>query len=100
MRIHDVLGVPVTASQDEMQRAYRKKCMELHPDTNGGDPVKTERFKELQNLWSHIKDGVNPVTRHSSTSWSMQMPDGSVVTFTMTGFSSSDDSSDINIKFY
>jgi DnaJ family protein A protein 2 len=36
-KYYEVLGVSKGASQDEMQRAYRKAAIKNHPD-KGGDP--------------------------------------------------------------
>ncbi|MBR4314107.1 MAG: J domain-containing protein, partial [Lachnospiraceae bacterium] len=36
MNPYKVLGVEVTASVDECKKAYRKLCLQYHPD-NGGD---------------------------------------------------------------
>jgi DnaJ family protein A protein 2 len=41
---YDIIGIPQTASQDEIKKAYRKKVIKAHPD-KGGDP---EEFKKLQ----------------------------------------------------
>jgi molecular chaperone DnaJ len=42
-----VLGVPSTATQDEVKKAYRKLAKKYHPDANASDPKAAERFKEI-----------------------------------------------------
>ncbi|KAL7414505.1 X-domain of DnaJ-containing-domain-containing protein [Mrakia frigida] len=44
---YDVLGVPVTASTDEIKKAYRRLAIKLHPDKNRDDPDAEEKFKEI-----------------------------------------------------
>src|SRR5579862_5187139 len=44
---YTVLGVKNDASQDDIQKAYRKLAKKLHPDLNPGDKRAEERFKEV-----------------------------------------------------
>ena len=53
---YDVLGVSSTASEKEIQTAYRKLARELHPDANPGDTAAEERFKEVSAAYDVIGD--------------------------------------------
>ncbi len=44
---YEILGVPKTATQDEIKMAYHKLAKELHPDLHPDDKAKQERFKEV-----------------------------------------------------
>ena len=56
---YDVLGVPRTATQDEIQRAYRQLARQHHPDVNK-DPGAEDRFKEISEAYDVLSD---PQTR-------------------------------------
>jgi curved DNA-binding protein len=56
---YQLLGVPRTASQDEIQRAYRKLARTYHPDVNK-DPAAEERFKDISEAYDVLSD---PQTR-------------------------------------
>ena len=56
---YQILGVPRDASQDDIQRAYRKLARTYHPDVNH-DPGAEDRFKEVSEAYDVLSD---PATR-------------------------------------
>lgn len=52
MDYYQILGVPATASPEEIKKAYRKLAMQHHPD-RGGD---TEKFKEISEAYDNLSD--------------------------------------------
>jgi curved DNA-binding protein len=56
---YQILGVSRDASQDEIQRAYRKLARAYHPDINR-DPGAEDRFKEVSEAYDVLSD---PQTR-------------------------------------
>ena len=53
---YEVLGVPKTASQDEIKSAFRKLAKKYHPDLNKDDPSAAEKFKEAQEAYEVLSD--------------------------------------------
>ncbi len=49
---YDILGVPPSATREEIQRAYRRRAFELHPDRNGGSREAEEAFKALTEAYA------------------------------------------------
>src|SRR6201996_8530024 len=56
---YQILGVPRDASQEDIQRAYRKLARTYHPDVNH-DPGAEDRFKEASEAYDVLSD---PETR-------------------------------------
>ncbi|MDR1669226.1 MAG: molecular chaperone DnaJ [Oscillospiraceae bacterium] len=53
---YDILGVPRSASEDEIKKAYRKKTRECHPDLHPGDKEKEQSFKEANEAYEVLSD--------------------------------------------
>jgi curved DNA-binding protein CbpA len=53
---YEVLGVPRTASADEIKKAYRRLARRHHPDANPADKSAGERFKALNEANAVLSD--------------------------------------------
>ncbi len=52
---YEVLGVPRSASADEIKKAHRRLVREWHPDRNKS-PDAAKRFAEIQEAYDHLSD--------------------------------------------
>jgi molecular chaperone DnaJ len=48
---YEVLGVPVSATDDEIKASYRKLAKKYHPDLNGGSAAAETRMKEINEAY-------------------------------------------------
>src|SRR4030095_14265279 len=51
-----VLGVPKTATQTDIKKAYRKLAREHHPDAKPGDAAAERRFKAVNEATAALSD--------------------------------------------
>ena len=53
---YEVLGVPQSASANDIKKSYRKLALENHPDRNPGDEKAVGRFKEAAEAFEVLGD--------------------------------------------
>lgn len=53
---YTVLGVPKSASKDDVKKAYRKLAMKYHPDRNPDNKEAEEKFKEAATAYEVLSD--------------------------------------------
>jgi DnaJ-class molecular chaperone len=53
---YDILGVPRSASEAEIKKAFRKLAKTYHPDRNGNDPKAKDKFAEVNSAYEILGD--------------------------------------------
>lgn len=54
--LYEILGVPKSASEHDIKRAYRKLAKKHHPDANPGNKEHEARFKEIASAYDVLSD--------------------------------------------
>jgi hypothetical protein len=57
---YDTLGIPRTASSDDIRKAHRELARRYHPDLNPGDKFAEARFRDVQEAYDIL---IDPATR-------------------------------------
>ncbi|KAG7315484.1 hypothetical protein KOW79_021572 [Hemibagrus wyckioides] len=55
---YSILGIPRTATQKEIKKAYYQLAKKYHPDTNQDDPQAKEKFSKLAEAYEVLSDEV------------------------------------------
>ena len=53
---YEILGVPKTATQEEIKKAYRTLAFKYHPDRNSGNATAEEKFKQITAAYDVLGD--------------------------------------------
>jgi len=53
---YDILGIPQTATQEEIKKAYKKLAIKYHPDKTGGNKDSEDKLKGINVAYGMIKD--------------------------------------------
>src|SRR5476651_690918 len=53
---YETLGVPRTATADEMKKSFRKLAREFHPDVAKDKKKSEEKFKEINEAYEVLSD--------------------------------------------
>src|SRR6202165_6355204 len=53
---YDVIGVPRTATEDQIRKEYRRLARKYPPDVNPGDKSAEEKFKEINEAYEVLSD--------------------------------------------
>ncbi|CAD7950176.1 unnamed protein product [Amoebophrya sp. A120] len=54
---YSILGVPRSATTEELRKKYLEFAKKYHPDRNKDNPEAVHKFKEIQEAYESIKDG-------------------------------------------
>ena len=71
---YEILGVDRSADEQTIKRAYRKLAKKYHPDTNKGNAMAEEKFKEATEAYAVLSD---PEKRKEYDQFGHENSDGS-----------------------
>jgi curved DNA-binding protein len=53
---YKVLGIPQSATEEDIKTAFKKRSRKYHPDINKEDPKAKEKFEKVVNAYELLKD--------------------------------------------
>lgn len=68
-RPHEVLGVAINATPEQIKKAYRKLAQKHHPDRHPDDPEAIVRFQEVQSAYAAMTSQRAPGTAEPRGAW-------------------------------
>jgi curved DNA-binding protein CbpA len=69
---YELLGIPLTCTQEEIKSAYRKKALETHPDKGGS----AEAFRTISEAYDKIKDAEKRASHDRNANSKSASPSG------------------------
>jgi molecular chaperone DnaJ len=54
--LYAIMGVPRTATEEDIRAAYRRLALKWHPDRNPGDQAAESRFREIREAYDTLSD--------------------------------------------
>ncbi len=54
--LYEILGVPKSATDQEIKKAYRRLALQFHPDKNKGNKEAEDKFKEINQAYEVLSD--------------------------------------------
>ena len=60
---YEILGLPESASREDVKKAYRKLALKYHPDQNSGHPKSAEIFRQITEAYETLMDETTDVSR-------------------------------------
>ncbi len=62
--VYEILGVKKSATEKEIQSAFRKFAKKYHPDVNPGNKEAEQKFKEVNLAYEVLKDPKKLIGRY------------------------------------
>lgn len=73
---YSILGIPVTATKEEIRKAYHRQALRYHPDS--GKEGSSAKFNAIREAYEALKDGKasrpNVIKRESTTGYTYETP--------------------------
>lgn len=69
---YQILGIPHSATEAEIKKAYRKKAKEYHPDLHPNDPVAIKKMQEVNEAYDMLMNPEKYAARNAQQQRSSQ----------------------------
>lgn len=76
----EILGIPVTATAEQLRKAYRKLANQYHPDRNPGNAHAEEMMRKINEAHNVFKKHLQNQTDHAGNTGNTNRPGGNAGT--------------------